>query len=93
VLILDEPAAGLDPEAEQELHERIRQHHSGQTAVLISQRMSAVRHADKIVVLAGGRVVEQGDHDSLLAYGGEYTRLFNIQARGYAESAPHDSLS
>jgi ATP-binding cassette subfamily B protein len=92
LLILDEPAAGLDPEAEQELHERIRQHHSGQTAVLISHRMAAVRHADKIVVLAGGRIVEQGNHESLLALGGEYARLFNIQARGYAPSAPEPAV-
>jgi ATP-binding cassette subfamily B protein len=92
LLVLDEPAAGLDPEAEQELHERLRRHHSGQTAVLISHRMAAVRHADQIVVLAGGRVVEQGDHVSLLAHGGEYARLFTMQARGYAQSAPDGSL-
>jgi ATP-binding cassette subfamily B protein len=54
--------------------------------VLISHRLGAVRDADRIVVLAGGRVVERGTHDSLLAAGGEYARLFHLQADGYRDT-------
>jgi ATP-binding cassette, subfamily B, bacterial len=53
--------------------------------------MAAVRNADRIVVLADGRVIEQGDHQSLLTHGGEYARLFSLQARGYALSGSNGS--
>jgi ATP-binding cassette, subfamily B, bacterial len=86
ILILDEPSSGLDAAAEQEIHERLAEHSSGGTAVLISHRLGTVRAADRITVLAGGRVVELGDHDSLLAADGMYADLFRRQARGYTAS-------
>lgn len=89
LMILDEPSAGLDAEAEHEIHTSLRRHREGRTSLLISHRLSAVRDADLIVVLADGRIAEQGDHAHLMAAGGAYARLFRLQASGYeAEAAP-----
>src|SRR5688572_1272190 len=67
LMILDEPSAGLDAEAEHEIHSRLRDHRRGRTSLLISHRLSAVRDADLIAVLAGGTVAEQGTHSELMA--------------------------
>ncbi|GLZ80885.1 multidrug ABC transporter permease [Actinorhabdospora filicis] len=83
LLILDEPSSGLDAAAEQEVHDRLREYRTGATSVLISHRLGAVRHADRIVVLSEGRIIEDGDHDTLMGLGGEYARLFTIQAANY----------
>ncbi|MEO3926249.1 ABC transporter ATP-binding protein [Micromonosporaceae bacterium B7E4] len=83
LLVLDEPSAGLDAEAEYEIHSSLRGHRAGQTSLLISHRLSTVRDADRIVVLADGQVVEQGDHATLMAADGQYARLFTVQASGY----------
>jgi ATP-binding cassette subfamily B protein len=88
VTILDEPSAGLDAEAEHEIHASLKHHRMGRTSVLISHRLGAVRDADLIVVLDEGQVLEEGDHDSLLAARGEYARLFALQASGY-QAAEH----
>jgi ATP-binding cassette, subfamily B, bacterial len=86
LVILDEPSSGLDAEAEYEIQCRLRAHHSENTAILISHRLSAARAADQIVVLADGTVTELGDHDELMAQGGTYARMFSLQAKGYAAS-------
>jgi ATP-binding cassette subfamily B protein len=83
LLVLDEPSAGLDAEAEYEIHNRLRQLRDGGTSLLISHRLSTVCDADVIVSLAGGQVAEQGTHDELIALGGHYAHLFGLQARGY----------
>jgi len=83
LLILDEPSAGLDPEAEAELHARISTLRAGSTSILISHRLGTLRDADLIVVLDHGAVTETGTHTSLLAGGGTYARLFTTQAKGY----------
>jgi ATP-binding cassette, subfamily B, bacterial len=83
LLLLDEPSSGLDAAAEHELHRRLRRHRAGATSVLVSHRLATVRDAATIVVLSAGRVVEQGTHGELLAEGGEYARLFTLQADGY----------
>ncbi|GAB3934477.1 ABC transporter ATP-binding protein [Kribbella albertanoniae] len=83
LMILDEPNAGLDPEAEAELHARISTLRAGGTSVLISHRLGTLRDADLIVVLDDGAVTETGTHTSLLAGGGTYARLFTTQAKGY----------
>jgi ATP-binding cassette subfamily B protein len=86
LLILDEPSAGLDAEAEHEMHQRLREHRAGRAGLLISHRLSTVRDADTIVVLSGGEVVERGSHDALMdGAGGLYARLFRLQASGYQE--------
>lgn len=88
LMILDEPSAGLDAQAEEEIHSALVRHRQGRTSLLISHRLGAVRDADIIAVLRDGRVVEQGDHASLVAAGGEYARLFALQASGYRPAEP-----
>ncbi len=83
ILVLDEPTASLDAAAEAQVFDRFRQLTADRTAVVISHRFSTVRMADSIAVLAGGKVVERGTHDELLARGGRYAELFFLQARGY----------
>ncbi len=85
LLILDEPTAAIDAEAEHELFERFRQLAVGRSALVISHRFSTVRLADRIAVLHGGRLVELGSHQELLAQDGRYAHLFRLQARGYLE--------
>jgi len=83
VLILDEPTAALDARAEYEVFARFAELAQGRTALLISHRFSTVRIADRIIVLQGGRVVESGSHDELVARRGLYAELFSLQAVGY----------
>jgi ATP-binding cassette subfamily B protein len=83
LLILDEPTAALDARAEYEVFLRFSELTQGRMAVLISHRFSTVRMADRILVLRGGELVEQGTHEELLALGGLYSELFQLQAAGY----------
>jgi ABC-type multidrug transport system fused ATPase/permease subunit len=83
VWILDEPTAALDAESEAAVFAELRQNLRGRTGIVISHRFSTVRVADRIAVLAGGRVAELGTHDELIAAGGTYARLFELQAAGY----------
>ncbi|MEV4363367.1 ABC transporter ATP-binding protein [Nonomuraea sp. NPDC049625] len=85
LMILDEPSAGLDPEAEYEVHGRLATLRSGRTSVVITHRLGAIRTADRIVVLTDGVVTEQGTHAALLAEGGTYAELFARQATGYRD--------
>jgi ATP-binding cassette subfamily B protein len=85
VLVLDEPTAQLDVRAEVDFYDRFLDLTRGLTTVLISHRFSTLRRADTIAVLDGGRVVEQGGHDELVALGGAYARLFELQSRQFAE--------
>ena len=83
ILILDEPTASLDARAEYHVFERFAELTDGRMAVLISHRFSTVRMADRILVLEGGAVIEDGTHDDLLALSGRYAELFTLQAEGY----------
>jgi ATP-binding cassette subfamily B protein len=83
VLILDEPTAALDARSEFEVFQRFKELSEGKTAVLISHRFSSVRMADRILVLAEGKVESMGTHEELLAQGGRYAELFELQAAGY----------
>jgi ATP-binding cassette subfamily B protein len=85
ILVLDEPTAALDVRAEAAFFDKFVDVTRGATALLISHRFSSVRHADRIVVLAGGKVVEQGTHEELLAANGRYAELFRLQAERFAE--------
>ncbi len=83
LLILDEPTAALDARSEFEVFQRFKELSEDKTAVLISHRFSSVRMADRILVLAEGRIEAQGTHEDLLAHGGRYAELFELQAAGY----------
>ena len=83
ILVLDEPTAAMDAEAEAEVFQRFRSLAANRMGIVISHRFSTVRMADEIVVLEHGTIVEQGTHDALMAHGGRYARLFNLQAEGY----------
>jgi len=83
LVLLDEPTAQLDVRGEAEIFDRILAATRRATTILISHRFSTVRHADLIVVLDQGRVIEQGSHDELMLRAGRYARLFDLQARAY----------
>ncbi|WP_454814875.1 ABC transporter ATP-binding protein [Labrys neptuniae] len=83
ILILDEPTAALDARAEADVFERFRNLSTGRTALLISHRFSTVRIADHILVLEQGGIIEEGSHAALIARGGRYAELFQLQAAAY----------
>ena len=85
VVILDEPTAQLDVRGEREIFERILAATRGRTTILISHRFSTVRLADRICVLEQGKAVELGTHDELMALGGRYRTMFELQAQRFAE--------
>jgi ABC-type multidrug transport system fused ATPase/permease subunit len=87
VVILDEPTAQLDVRAEAEVFDRVQDATRGCTTILVSHRFSTVRHADRICVLDAGRVVELGSHDELVAAGGRYRTMFDLQAARFTEEA------
>ncbi len=83
VLILDEPTAALDAAAEYDIFQRFKELSNGKMAILVSHRFSTVRMADRIAVLKGGKIEELGSHAELVARGGTYAGLFELQAQGY----------
>jgi len=83
ILILDEPTAAMDAESEAAIFDHFRKHSDEKITILISHRFSTVRAADTIVVIKDGKIIEAGDHDSLVEQGGQYAHLFKLQAKGY----------
>ncbi len=79
ILVLDEATSALDTESEQVVQLALERLMEGRATLVIAHRLSTVRNADRIVVLADGRIVEEGSHDDLLAMDGEYARLYNMQ--------------
>jgi ATP-binding cassette subfamily B protein len=83
VLVLDEPTAALDAQSEYDVFQRFSELTTGKIALLISHRFSTVRMADEIFVLEDGRIAERGDHNRLIAVGGRYADMFELQAASY----------
>lgn len=86
LIILDEPSSALDPETEMKIFSRLRQLIKGRSALIISHRYSTVKMADKILVMDGGSIIEQGSHKDLIHLNGKYARLYNTQAKSYMPS-------
>jgi ATP-binding cassette, subfamily B, bacterial len=92
LVLLDEPTAQLDVRGEAEVFERVLQATRDVTTILISHRFSTVRHADRICVLERGRVVELGSHDELMALGGRYKTMFQLQAKRFEASMDEEGV-
>lgn len=85
ILLLDEPTAALDPIAENDIYMKYSEMAYGKTSLFISHRLASTRFCDRIILIADGGIKEEGTHESLLAFGGEYANLFEVQSRYYQE--------
>jgi ATP-binding cassette subfamily B protein len=83
ILILDEPTSAIDAKAEYEIFQKVQSLQADKTVIIISHRFSTVRHADRILVLNDGKIIEEGEHESLIMQKGVYEELFELQAQGY----------
>jgi ABC-type multidrug transport system fused ATPase/permease subunit len=81
ILILDEATSAVDTRTEHEIQQALEQVMQGRTSLIIAQRLSTIKHADRIIVLKDGVVAEEGTHDELLALGGEYAHIYDLQYR------------
>ena len=88
IILLDEPTSALDSETEDVIQRELRKLTKGKTTLVIAHRLSTILHADLIHVIEGGRVIESGTHDQLLAISGAYSRLFKLQFAKYLENRP-----
>ena len=93
ILVLDEPTAALDAIAENQLYLRYSELTRGRTSLFISHRLSSTRFCDRILMLEGGRIVEQGSHDELMEKKGIYYQLFQIQSHYYQNDRTEDFSS
>ena len=85
ILMLDEPTAALDPIAENDIYLKYNEMTAGKTSMFISHRLASTRFCDRIIFVADGHITEEGTHENLLALGGEYAKLFEVQSRYYQE--------
>jgi ABC-type multidrug transport system fused ATPase/permease subunit len=92
LVLLDEPTAQLDVRGEAAIFDRILQATRDVTTILISHRFSTVRHADRIAVLEDGRVIELGSHDELMAVGGRYAMMFELQASRFSATTDEEGV-
>ena len=89
VLVLDEPTAALDPIAENDIYMKYNEMTKGKTSLFISHRLASTRFCDRILFLQDGVIAEEGTHEQLLNLGGEYAKLFHVQARYYQEGGEY----
>jgi len=84
ILILDDSTSAVDMETELHIQRALREVMKGRTTFIIAHRISSLKHADEILVLDQGRIIERGTHEQLLAHGGAYRRIYNIQYQDQA---------
>ena len=89
-LLLDEPTAALDPLAEADIYGKYDEMTKGKTAVYISHRLASTRFCDRIILLDGAVIAEEGSHEELLSAGGKYAELFEVQSKYYREEGEED---
>ena len=87
VMVLDEPTAALDPIAESEIYDSYLKFSENKTAIFISHRLASTRFSDRILLLEGGKIVEEGTHKELMTRGQRYAEMFQVQSSYYAKSA------
>ena len=92
ILILDEPTAALDPIAENEIYLKYNEMTKGCTSVYISHRLASTRFCDRIILIADGKISEEGTHDSLMEQGGLYTEMFEVQSKYYREESKQEAV-
>ena len=92
MLILDEPTAALDPIAENEIYLKYNEMTKGCTSVYISHRLASTRFCDRIILIADGKISEEGTHDSLMEQGGLYTEMFEVQSKYYREESKQEAV-
>lgn len=83
ILVLDEPTSAMDAEAEERLIRKLREVAVGRTTLLVSHRLAAIKQLDRIIYLENGRVAESGTHAELMALGGGYANLYELQSKHY----------
>jgi ATP-binding cassette subfamily B protein len=91
IIVLDEPTAALDPIAESDMYNKYNEFTGGRTAVYISHRLASTRFCDRIILIDGNRIAEEGTHATLMAAGGKYAGLFEIQSRYYREGVEENA--
>jgi len=91
VIVLDEPTAALDPIAENEVYQKYAELTEGKTSIYISHRLASTRFCDRILLIDGNVIKEQGSHDELMALGGTYAKMFEVQASYYQEQSEGDN--
>ena len=84
-IVLDEPTAALDPIAESEMYQKYNEMTSGKSSIYISHRLASTRFCDRIIMIADGRIGEEGTHEELLKAGGKYAELYEVQSKYYKE--------
>lgn len=90
IIVLDEPTAALDPIAENDIYMKYNEMTAGCTSVYISHRLASTRFCDRIILIADGKIAEEGTHDSLMSIKGIYADLFHIQSKYYKEGSDFD---
>jgi ATP-binding cassette subfamily B protein len=90
IAVLDEPSSALDPVAESKMYDNLMKGTKDKTVIYISHRLSSATRSDNILVFAGGELIEQGNHEQLMALDGEYCKMFTLQASGYREEGDGD---
>ena len=93
ILVLDEATASVDSYTERQIQQALRRLLAGRTAIVIAHRLATIRNADRIIVLRDGAIVEEGNHDALIALNGLYARLYRLNYASFDDFEPADETA